>query len=303
MRSEGSAFLDRAGRVVAADDAFRSCLGLPAGDVTHALRSRAEGDAALRALLAGEGADLARVEADGGVVEVRRSACAEGLFLRASPASGLGGPMLEHAMHSAAVARIAGGVAHDVKNPLNALVLQIALLTDKVSGSGEELANGCADNFARMKVQIGRVNDVVRRLADVTDPGTGTSLDAGVLVSDVASLFGHDFRRRRAELACEVSAGGVQARGDPGRAARVLLGLVWRALSGVPEGGRVALRAFHDGAEAVVGLEHPVGTDPALEWTLEVARDAADDLGGRLVHQRGPGGERLELRLRREVAA
>jgi signal transduction histidine kinase len=303
MRFEGSAFLDRAGRVIAADDTFRSCLELPAGDVTAALQSRAEGDAVLRALLAGEGDDLARVDGPGGTVDLCRSACAEGLFLRAFRATGLAGPVLEHAMHSAAVARIAGGVAHDVKNPLNALVLQIALLTDKIGGAGEELANGCADNLARMKVQIGRVNDVVRRLADVADPGTGTSFDAGALASDLGSLFGHDFRRHRVELACEVSGGGVQARGDPGRATRALLGLLWRALSAAPEGAHVALRAFHDGDEAVISLEQPAGADPALEWITEVARTAAADLGGRLAHERDADTERLELRLRRENAA
>jgi signal transduction histidine kinase len=305
MRSEGSAFLDSSGKVVAADDAFRSWLGLGAGDATAALRERAQADPALAALLAGEGGDVARISAGDGAgrLDLVRSACADGVFLRAWPADGLPAPALEYAMQSIALARVAGGVAHDVKNPLNAMALQIALLTDKIGAGGEPLAGACAANLASLKNQIGRVNDVVRRLADVADPATGTGFDAGGLAADVVSLFGHESRRRRVALVCEATAGGVQARGDAGRAARVLLGLVWRGLSRPVEGSRLLVRVAHDGDEALILVEHAGEPDPALAWMADVAGATARDMGGRLVRRRDGDLERLELRLRREVAA
>ena len=239
MRSEGTAFLDESGRVVAADEAFSSALGLAA---------------------------------------------------------------LEHAMHSLALSRLAGGIAHDVKNPLNAMALQLALLGDKIGAAGEPLATACAGNLASLKNQIGRVNEVVRRLADVSDPPSGTGFDLGQVATDVATLFVHEARRRRVELAVEVAPGGASARGDPGRAARLLLGLCWRALSHA-EGGKLLVRAAHDGDEALFLLEHAPGTDPALAWIVEAAVAAARDMGGTLAVHRGADLERLELRLRRETAA
>jgi signal transduction histidine kinase len=205
-------------------------------------------------------------------------------------------------MQSLALSRVASGVAHDVKNPLNAMVLQLALLSDKLGAADEPLASSCASHLASLKNQIGRVNEVVRRLADVTDPASGTGFDAGGLAADVVSLFSHESRRRQVTLVCEATAGSVQARGDAGRAARVLLGLVWRALSR-SQGGRLIVRAAHDGDEASILLEHAGETDPALAWIAEVAAAAALDMGGRLVRHREGVVERLELRLRREVAA
>lgn len=302
MRSEGSAFLDRSGRVIAADPAFRSCLGLTTEDTTVALRARAEGDTVLRALLAGEGPDVARIGAPGAELELERSTTGDGLFLRARSAGGLAGPALEHAMHSAALARVASGVAHDVKNPLNAMALQIALLTDKIGGAGDDLPAACANNLASLKNQIGRVNEVVRRLADVADPVGGTAFDAAALANDVASLLCHDARRRRVALACEAGAVAMGARGDGARAARVLLGLVWRATASAQEGGKVSVRARVDHGEVVLTLEHAPIADPALAWIPEVAAEALREMGGRLVSERGAEVERLELRFRRDVA-
>jgi signal transduction histidine kinase len=304
MKSEGSAFLDRSGRVIAADEAFRTWLELPAGDATAALSTRAEADPSLRTLLGGEGPSVARLRAsDGTAVDVERNVCVEGVFLSARPAGGLAARALEYAMHSLALARIAGGVAHEVRNPLNAMALQIALLTDKIGNAGEPLATSCANNLASLKNQIGRVNDVVRRFADVSDPASGTAFDAGALASDVASLFAHESRRRRVALACEATPGTVLAMGEPGRVARVLLGLVWRGLTHGAEGAKMLVRASHDHAEAVLLVAHGDGVDPGLEWVHDVASAAALEMGGRLVRERDAGTERLELRLRRENAA
>jgi signal transduction histidine kinase len=306
MRSEGSAYLDRTGRVIAADDGFRSCMGLPDGDATATLRARAEAEPTLGALLAGDGPEVARVAAGWngvGDLEVARSRVEGGTLLRVRLAGGLAGPVLEHAMHSIALARIAGGVAHDVKNPLNALALQLALLGDKIGAGGEALAASCANNLASMKNQIGRVNDVVRRLADVTDPVAGVAFDLGALASDVASLFAHESRRRRVALACEGEAGAVHARGDPGRTARVLLGLVWRGLSRPGEDAKMLVRAAHDAGEALLLLVHGADTDPGLDWMLEVAARAATEMGGRFAASDDAGSARLELRLRRETLA
>jgi signal transduction histidine kinase len=229
-----------------------------------------------------------------------RTPCDGGAFLRARPVPP-GSNALEHAMHSLAVTRLASGVVHDVKNPLNAMALQIALLTDKIGGSGEALAAACANNLASLRNQISRVNDVVRRLADVSDPAPASAFDLGSLTADVGSLFAHEARRRRVAWTCEAAAGSVHGRGDPARVARLLLGVAWRALSRA-EGGAVTLRVGNDGQEAVVAVEHGPDTDPELAWVPAVAAEALAEMGGRLVRGRAERVERLELRLRRESA-
>src|SRR5919197_1208766 len=224
MMSEGSAFLDRSGRVLTADATFRACLRLPAGDATDALRERAERDPTLAALLRGAGPDAVRVAVkDGADCSVTRVASDAGFLLRARGADGgMPEPVLEHAMLAIALSRLAGSVAHEVKNPLNAMALQLALLGDKIATASDSLASTCAANLASLKNQIGRVNEVVRRFVEVSDPAPSASFDAGSLLGDAASLFSHEARRRRVALTCEAVPDSLRATGDPARVARLL---------------------------------------------------------------------------------
>src|SRR5512133_3947375 len=205
----GAAFLDRSGAMLAADVGFRGLLGLPEGDSGDALRARADADPALRALVAGEGAStLAVTGADGVEIELERVGTERGALLVARIA-GLG-EALEHAMRSVALGRVAAGVVHDIKNPLNAMALQIALLGEKLS-SVPEAATAAAGHLSALRDQVGRVNEILRRFLDVADPGTPLGYtDVGGLLADVAVLLGHEGRRRRVEVAVEPAAGPIR---------------------------------------------------------------------------------------------
>jgi hypothetical protein len=304
MISEGSAFLDRSGRVLVADPAFRACLGLPVGDLDGALHLRAEGDPALAAFVCGAGPDVLRVAVDGGVTcDLRRFSCEGGFLVCADPGAG---DRLAHvaelAIQGIVLSRLAGSIAHEVKNPLNAMALQLALLGDKIASESDALASSCAGNLQSLKNQIGRVNEVVRRLVDVSDPPQGTGLDASTLASDVTSLLGHEARRRRIALSCEPSAP-IHAAGDSARAARLVLALIWSALGDTPEGGRVVVRAAAADGEAVITIDHGRGArDASLSWTDDVIAAGAGEMGGRVEREARGDAARTALRLPRERA-
>jgi signal transduction histidine kinase len=286
MISEGAAFLDRSGRVLAADAGFRTLLGLPAGDASEALRRRAAADPVLALLLAGDGPESVSLSGADGVPAclLSRHASDDGLLLRAVVRESLlGAPILEFAMQAVVLARLAGSIAHEVKNPLNAMALQLALLGEKIDAAGEAIASSCAGHLGSLKNQIGRINDIVRRYLDVADPSPSVGFDAGALLADAAYLFGHEARRRRITLSCEPTGGAVRAAGDPGRAARVLLGLFWREVTTTAEGGRFVARAAGAGPEVLLSLEHTRGSpDPASAWMPQVLATAAAAMGGRL---------------------
>lgn len=298
--SAGAAFVDPAGTVMAADPGFLAGLGLEGGDPTGALRARAEGSPALRALLAGEGPPVARVDgANGaGAVELERVPARAGALLLVRPAGGQ--EWLEHAARSEGLTRIAAGVAHDIKNPLNAMSLQLALLAEKLSTT-PEASGAAASHLGALRDQVVRVNEILRRLVDVADPSAPLGYtDVGALLADAASLLGHDARRRRVALTVDAHAGAVRTGADAARVGRLLLGALARAVAATPEGGRLAVRATVEGEWAVVRLEQAPG-DPAPEsgYYSEVAAAAAEALGGRLDVSREGGEQRTELRLPR----
>jgi len=201
-------------------------------------------------------------------------------------------------MRSQGLPRLAAGLAHDVKNPLNAMALQLALLAEKLAPSGEAAA-AAAPHLAALREQIGRVNDVVRRFLDVADPSAPLGdADAGALLADTAALFGHEARRRRIALALEGTRGAVRTRCDPARLGRLVLGLFSRALAETPDGGRLAAHVTADGEGILVGIVHAAGDpDPETGYYSEVAAAAARSLGGSLSVEREGGEERVLLRL------
>lgn len=289
--------MDRSGAVVAADVGFASLLGLD-DDPTTGLRARAESSPALRALLGGAGPSSARIPGPAGEVELERIASGDGvLLLVRTPGSA---EWLEQAMRSQALTRLAAGLAHDVKNPLNAMALQIALLGEKLSSRGD-VGVASDTHLAAMRDQIGRVNEVVRRFLDVADPTAPLGYtDLGRLLADAGHLFAHDARRRRIELTLDAPAGTVRTRVDASRVGRMLLGLLHRALAETPDGGRIHARAASDTGEATLAIEHGAGDrDAELGYYPDVVAEAARSLGGRLVVTREAGVERVMLRLPR----
>lgn len=286
MIAEGSAFLDSSGRVIVADAGFSRVLGIAPGGLAAGLRQRAEAEPHLAALLRGEGpASVTLAPRDGMTGCVVRRTVSDGgsLLTVASSASVLQAPVVEYAMQAMALSRLAGGVAHEVKNPLNAMALQLALLGDKMAGASEALSNACAGNLNSLRNQVGRINEVVRRFLDVADPAPGTAFDAGALVADAGNLFGHEGRRRRIAFTCDAGPGPARAAGDPARAARLVLGLLWSSLLRTPESGRLALRVTTSGEVVLVTVEHTLGPpDPGLEWVEEALVAAAREVGGGL---------------------
>jgi signal transduction histidine kinase len=299
LLAAGAAFVDRSGALVAADPGFLQGLGLAGDDPTGSLRARAAEVPALRALLAGEGDPAAAVPGlDGVSVEVERIPSGPGalLVLRTPQA----GEWLEQSMRSVGLARLASGVAHDIKNPLNAMSLQLALLSEKLAPSAEASA-AAATHLRAVRDQIARVNEVLRRFLDVAEPSAPLGFtDLGALLADIGSLFGHEGRLRRLTLSIDAQPGSVRSSSEAARAGRLVLGLFARALGETPDGGRLAARAEASGRSAVVAIEHTPGDlDPDVRYYGEVATAAATALGGSFSAERRSDAVRLSLTLPR----
>lgn len=211
---------------------------------------------------------------------------------------------LEHALPSLALPWLASGLAQDVKNPLNAMALHVAVLADKLAEVGEAAAALGAGHLASLRDQIGRIDEAVRRFVESADPPPRVEpTDVSSVVADLCRLLAHEARRRRVDLRCEAGPEPVRSRCDPARLVRLLLGLFRRALSETPAGGRLVVRSAVEGAEATVRFEGDAGPEvPDLAFVTDVVAAAAAAMGGQLALQAGADGARYVLSLPRSVA-
>jgi len=152
------------------------------------------------------------------------------------------GRELQTADRLAAISRVSGGVAHEVKNPLNAILLHVEVAKAK-------LARGDTDVQPQMEIisrEILRLDRVVKTFLDFTKP---VELNLGTV--PVQDLLGEivDLARPQAEFAkirinVVQEAEGVNVRIDRDLFKQAVLNVVVNAIEAMPEGGELRFEAI-----------------------------------------------------------
>jgi len=217
----------------------------------------------------------------------------------------------------ASVGRLAAGLAHEIGNPIAAILSFQELLLDG------ELDDEQRDFLERMKRETERVNRILRDLLDFARPAARPSEDLDVsasvadVVEHVCALVKPQKSFKRVELGVAVDAGlppvGMRAE----RIEQVLLNLLLNAADVVPEeDGRVEVTARRDGDVVEIAVEdNGGGVDEAVadelfepfvttkdvgEGTglgLAVCRGLVEVAGGTIEVDDGEAGARFVVRL------
>ena len=150
------------------------------------------------------------------------------------------------------------GLAHDLRNPLNALALNVEVLQEKLSrASGGEVPAGPAKNLQALRDQVARLDALLGQFARfLTPPGAlqgGIAL--GTLLREVATVLGHTARRAQVLLELEAPEGDRVQAPDPSLLRFLVLRTVLRAVDRTPPGGRVRLSVGREGGRPILLVE------------------------------------------------
>ena len=163
---------------------------------------------------------------------------------------------LEVSRRLAAVGRLTAGVGHEVKNPINAMVLHLELLRDKLSAS-PDAAHGAVRHVDVLAGEMQRLDRVVQTLTDFTRPmelhlEEVDLLDIATSVLELASAEMTELGVR-----CKCEGGSVMVRGDADLLSQALLNLVLNGMQSMADGGllRLSLSRRGDDAELSVADE------------------------------------------------
>lgn len=156
----------------------------------------------------------------------------------------------------AAISRLTGGVAHEIKNPLNAMALHLEVLRSKV-----ERGDDVEHEMSVIGGEIARLDRVVKTFLDFTRPVDLelADLDLSALVRQIADLVQPEAARSGVTIALSLDQP-VLIRGDEDLLKQAILNVVNNGIEAMPKGGKLEVTLFREFGEAVLRVtDHGLG--------------------------------------------
>jgi signal transduction histidine kinase len=160
---------------------------------------------------------------------------------------------LNYSRKLSALGRLMAGVAHEVKNPLNAMTIHLELLKQKLAAVREPIAVPAGAGPARsvdvtkhvdiIGSEISRLDEVVNGFLKFARPDELKlqPVHLGALVSDVATTAAPEAERRGVTMKVECADNLPEINADPGMLGQALLNLALNACQAMPEGGTLKI--------------------------------------------------------------
>jgi signal transduction histidine kinase len=171
---------------------------------------------------------------------------------------------IEMSNRLAAISRLTSGVAHEVRNPLNAIVLHLEALKSKLVDPGE----GITEHLAIIAREIYRLDRVVRTFLDFTRPVRLNlqETDVNALVQEVVGLAGVEADARHIQVNFEPNGIRPVVRVDRDLIKQAILNVVLNGCQATPDGGLLFLseRIVNGVVELSVADQGP-GISPEIQ--------------------------------------
>ncbi|CAN5539215.1 hypothetical protein BH10ACI4_BH10ACI4_36770 [soil metagenome] len=180
------------------------------------------------------------------------------------------GQELEVSRRLAAIGRLTAGVGHEVKNPINAMVVHLELLRGKLAigdtagngAAGSDVFRGAQRHVEILSGEMQRLDRVVQTLADFSRPMELHlhEQDLCKVVSSVIDLTGLEMAENKVAITTEMPRDPVLVRVDGEQMRQALLNLLLNGMQAMPQGGAMRVAVRREGQLAVVEVQdHGVG--------------------------------------------
>lgn len=147
--------------------------------------------------------------------------------------------LVDYSRKLADLGKLTSGVAHEIKNPLNAMTIHLELLKQKLNDPPEEVAQ----SLAFLGGEVHRLDRVVQGFLRFVRPQTLElrPLDLNKLLQEVAQMINTQGAASRITFAFRLDDGLPPINGDPELLQQAFLNLALNACQAMPDGGTVTL--------------------------------------------------------------
>jgi signal transduction histidine kinase/HAMP domain-containing protein len=149
----------------------------------------------------------------------------------------------------AAISRLTGGVAHEIKNPLNAIALHLEVLKARLAEEEPEIEQ----EIEIISSEITRLDRVVKTFLDFNRPVDLrlSNVDLGQLATEVTTLVQPEAKKQNVAVAVEAEPE-VFTRADRDLLKQAVLNVVANGVESMKQGGEVKIHIQRIGEDSVV---------------------------------------------------
>lgn len=157
---------------------------------------------------------------------------------------------IELSRRLAAIGRLTSGVAHEVKNPINAIVVHLEVLRQKLSQVDPDTRR----HMDVISSEIRRLDRVVQTLVDFTRPYELhlSDIDLRKLVDEVVLLASPEAERRQIHIERETSRASLPVRIDADLVKQAVLNIVINGVQAMADGGNLYIATQREGEGALI---------------------------------------------------
>ena len=206
----------------------------------------------------------------------------------------------------ATIGQMSAKVAHEVRNPLSSISLNVELLGDELLSLPEARRVEAGNLMRAIRAQVdalGSVTEGYLRFARLPKPKLEIA-PLGPVIADLADFMCEELRARRVQIIVDVQQELPALRLDPGQIRQALLNLIRNAADAMSDGGTIRL-----GARFLPPVPLPPSSSASLRFIEVTVTDTGvgippEDLGQIFepFFTRKEGGTGLGLAISREIA-
>jgi PAS domain S-box-containing protein len=159
---------------------------------------------------------------------------------------------IELSRRLSAIGRLTSGVAHEVKNPINAIVVHLEVLRQKM----KEIDPDTRRHVDVISSEIQRLDRVVQTLVDLTRPVELrlSDMDLRKVVEDVVVLASPAAEKHNVLIEREAAPDALPVRIDVDLVKQAVLNIVLNGLQAMPNGGTLRLTVKREGDGALISV-------------------------------------------------
>jgi signal transduction histidine kinase len=166
--------------------------------------------------------------------------------------------------HLVELARLTGGLAHEIKNPLSTIKLNLKLLAEEFQHSDDRLHRRNHARLCRLQDEIQRVSDILDDFLKYAGRAElhPVRADLRAVIEELIDFYRPQTESARVVLRASLPETSVPCRMDVGLIKQAILNLMINATQAMPDGGELLLKLVSRDGRAVLEV---IDTGPGIE--------------------------------------